>query len=570
MHPRTRTLLMIVGIAAGALAAGVFAGTRITSPADAAARAEPPAASDVTVPVELRELQSQVVTRGDVSYTGAVNVEPQFPGLESTPVVTGSVPDVGDTVRRGDVLLEVVGRPVIALPGEVPMYRTLRPGMSGPDIEQLEKALDKLGFDPGEVDDDFTGSTSRAVEELFQDKGYEPPAVDPDIQAALDAADENLDAAEDEVRNAESALQAASKGASEAEKLQAQHDVDTAERQLEQAKTDGDADAIADAELQLKLARTNLDEVEAGPDVSAERAALDAARSRLTEAQQERDQAAVRAGTPLPASEVVFVPSLPRRVDEVNVGRGDEVDGAVMSISGTDMVVTVNVDAASRELLDEGMDTVVDLPNGEQVTAPITSIREASGEDASGYDVRISPDDLNNEQVEALRSANVRVTIPVASTDGEVLAVPLAALTAGTGGEARVEVQRPSDGNDGGSGDHGATTELVEVEVGLTAEGYAEITPVEDGAVAEGDLVVVGSEGASAAADDTEEADDSRSGDEEPTGDDSTPDSETGDDEPGDDDGLDEDEPDDDGPSKDDGSGDRSESDDEATTDDAE
>ncbi|WP_129664303.1 peptidoglycan-binding protein [Phytoactinopolyspora endophytica] len=501
MQARTKTLLIIVGVAAGALVAGVFAGTRITSPADAAARAEPPEASDVTVPVELRELESQVVTRGDVSYTGTVSVEPQFPGLETTPVVTGKVPDVGDKVERGDVLLEVVGRPVIVLPGDVPMYRTLRPGMSGPDIEQLEKALDKLGFDPGEVDEDFTGSTSRAVKELFQDKGYEPPAIDPDIQAELDAADESLDLAEDEVRNAESALQAASQGPSDAEKIQAEHDVDVAEDQLEQAKQDGDAEAIDDAEVQLELAQARLDELLAGPDVSAEQAALDAARNRLAEAQQKRDQAAVPASTPLPASEVVFVPSLPRRVDEVNVSRGAEVDGAVMSISGADMVVTVNVDASTRELLKEEMEAIIDLPTGGQVTAPIAKIREASGDDASGYDVQITPGDLEDEQVQALRSANVKVTVPVANTDGEVLAVPLAALTAGTGGEARVEVQRPASGDDTAT-----TTELVEVEVGLTAEGYAEVTPVDDGSLEEGALVVVGGDGADASLTPEEEA----------------------------------------------------------------
>jgi hypothetical protein len=57
--------------------------------------------------------------------------------------------------------------------------------------------------------------------------------------------------------------------------------------------------------------------------------------------------------------------------------------------------------------------------------------------------------------------------------------VPLAALTAGPGGESRVEVQRNGE------------MVLVEVEVGLTADGYAEVEPV-DGELAEGDLVVVG------------------------------------------------------------------------------
>jgi hypothetical protein len=165
-------------------------------------------------------------------------------------------------------------------------------------------------------------------------------------------------------------------------------------------------------------------------------------------------------------------------------------------VSGTDLAVTAAVDAAGGELLEKGMPAVLELPTGDEVMASITKIREPSGDDGE-YTVVITPEELTKEQVEALRGANVRVTIPVESTDGEVLAVPLAALTAGPGGETRVEVQRGAAG--------GATSfELVEVEVGLTAGGYAEITPV-DGSLDEGDLVVVPQEAAvgdEAAADD--------------------------------------------------------------------
>ncbi len=442
---RSGSLLIVVAIAAVALGAGVFAGTRITSPADAAARTAPPEASEVTVPVERRVLESQIVTRGDASYTGAVNVELGLTGLETAAVVTGQVPSVGDTVNKGDVLLEVVGRPVIALPGDLPMYRSLRPGMSGPDVEQLEKALDELGFDPGKADDEYTNSTGLAVAALFEKAGYEPPAVDAEIQEQLEQADEAVRLAEDEVATTQAALNGGS---------------------------------------------------DAGPDNSTARLELDRAKKRLAEAERDRDAIAAQAGTPLPSSEAVFLTTLPRRVDEVNVKRGGEVDGAVMSVSGTDLAVTAAVDAAGGELLEKGMPAVLELPTGDEVTASVTTIREPSGDDGE-YTVVIAPEELTTEQVEALRGANVRVTIPVESTDGEVLAVPLAALTAGPGGEIRVEVQRDAAG--------GATSfELVEVEVGLTAGGYAEIEPV-DGTLDEGDLVVVPQE---AATDDEAAADD--------------------------------------------------------------
>ncbi len=432
---RSRTLLIVGGTAVIALGAGIFAGTRITSPADALARTAAPEASEVTVPVELRALNSEVVTRGDVTAAGAVDVTPETGGLETPPIVTGQVPEVGAEIAEGAALLEIVGRPLIALAGELPMYRSMRPGMSGPDVEQLEITLDRLGLDPGEVDDEYTASTGDAVEELFERIGYEPPAPDPQAEAELDAANDTVEQAEDAVEDAEDALDAAAPGPDGAP---------------------ADEDALEDA--------------------------VDDARDRLADAQTARDEAAAAAGTPLPASEVVFVPSLPRRVDEVHVRRGGQIDGAVMSVSGASLVVTANVDDPDQELLAVEQAVSIELPTGEQVPGIITAIAEAEGDGATGWDVTVAPGELTPEQAEALRGQNVRITVPIESTEGDVLAVPLAALTAGPGGESRVEVMREG------------VAELVEVEVGLTAQGYAEVTAV-DGTLAEGDLVVVGDGG---------------------------------------------------------------------------
>ncbi|SEF15868.1 hypothetical protein [Jiangella alba] len=425
------------GTAVIALGAGIFAGTRITSPADAIARTAAPEASEVTVPVEARTLNSEVVTRGDVSAAGAVDVKPETGGLETPPIVTGQVPEVGAEIAEGAALLEIVGRPLIALAGELPMYRSLRPGMSGPDVAQLEVTLDRLGLDPGEVDDEYTLSTGNAVADLFERIGYEAPAPDPGAEAELDAANDAVEAAEDAVEDADDALDA------------------------------GDSATGPDG---------------APVDTDALKDALDEAREQLADARTARDEAAAAAGTPLPASEVVFVPSLPRRVDEVHVRRGGQIDGAAMSVSGASLVVTANVDKADFELLAVDQPVSIELPTGEQVPGTITAIDEAEGEGASGWNVTVAPGELTPEQAEALRGQNVRITVPIESTEGDVLAVPLAALTAGPGGESRVEVMR--DG----------VAELVEVEVGLTAQGYAEVTAV-DGTLAAGDLVVVGDTG---------------------------------------------------------------------------
>jgi hypothetical protein len=80
-----------------------------------------------------------------------------------------------------------------------------------------------------------------------------------------------------------------------------------------------------------------------------------------------------------------------------------------------------------------------------------------------------------------LVGASVRVTIPVKSSEGAVLAVPVSALTLAPDGSSRV--QRST-----GRGDE---TEYIPVVPGLSAQGYVTVT-TPDGELKKGDMVVVG------------------------------------------------------------------------------
>jgi hypothetical protein len=71
------------------------------------------------------------------------------------------------------------------------------------------------------------------------------------------------------------------------------------------------------------------------------------------------------------------------------------------------------------------------------------------------------------------------VTIKVGDSDGEVLAVPVAAIQTSVGGQARVRVQR------------GKQVVGVDVDLGISADGLVAVKP-EGSALKEGDLVVVG------------------------------------------------------------------------------
>jgi energy-coupling factor transporter ATP-binding protein EcfA2 len=98
--------------------------------------------------------------------------------------------------------------------------------------------------------------------------------------------------------------------------------------------------------------------------------------------------------------------------------------------------------------------------------------------------LEITPSELPDEII----GANVRVTIPVSSTGGAVLAVPAAALSATANGSTILQVE----------GEDLALT-TVTVETGLAAGGLVEVTPIGGDLVA-GDLVVVGREGSSTGA----------------------------------------------------------------------
>lgn len=87
------------------------------------------------------------------------------------------LPDQDATVARGEELYRIDERPVILLYGVVPMYRDLRPGDSGVDVEQLEANLAELGYGGFTVDDQYTAATGEAVRGWQADLGTEPTST---------------------------------------------------------------------------------------------------------------------------------------------------------------------------------------------------------------------------------------------------------------------------------------------------------------------------------------------------------------------------------------------------------
>ena len=193
---------------------GVLVGRRIESPADAALDAQPPASGPITVPVERRVLSADLRIRGTLGAVDSTEVTLAASSIGPADDVVVSAPAVGDTVNEGDVILEVGNRPVIALVGDLPMYRDLGPGDLGDDVRLIEEALGRLGYFAKAADDTWDADTSAALDRLYTDRKFAPIGAPPEVteevgrlNAEAEAAAKGGDAAA--LKQAEQALDAA-------------------------------------------------------------------------------------------------------------------------------------------------------------------------------------------------------------------------------------------------------------------------------------------------------------------------------------------------------------------------
>jgi peptidoglycan hydrolase-like protein with peptidoglycan-binding domain len=189
-------------------------------------------------------------------------------------------------------------------------------------------------------------------------------------------------------------------------------------------------------------------------------------------------------GIQIPAGEILFFPTLPARIDDVKLKVGDETTGPVMTVTSSNLVVESALSAADAKLVKEGGAVTIKAPDsGVEATGTVSHVATTpgtNGADPQRYYLEVTPTALDA----GLAGASVVQTISVSSTQGEVLAVPVAALSMASDGTTRVQVQPPR-----------APARYVTVEPGLSAKGLVAVTPL-GGDLTPGDLVVVGANNA--------------------------------------------------------------------------
>jgi putative peptidoglycan binding protein len=440
------------------------AGSKIQSPAEAAARTAPPTPSPILVPVEERVLTSDIITRGTARFGLPQSISLAPSPLKSEAGVITTLPARGDQLKEGDVLLTASGRPIFLLQGAIPAYRDLTAGLSGEDVRQLEAALKRLKFDPGPVDGVYDTKTGAAVADLYTSAGYSSFVPTEEQLASLRALENELAVAVNDKAAAEDTLALAPLAVKAAQ----------AQRASEVASASGSAQAAA--QLNGDIAVKTAEDAQKAAEREVKRLT-----TLVDELTAEFESARGKTDSPMPIDEIVFIPSFPVRVEEINAKIGDAASGPIIVVTNNHLAIDSSLPLAEAPLVKPGMKVAIDEPDlGLQATGVVSRVAETPGTDgADGYHVYFEV--LVDETQVKLEGFSLRLTIPVESTGGAVTVVPISALFLAADGTSRVQVE--TDGK----------LEFLEVKPGLSADGFVEVTPVE-GALSAGQLVLVGYE----------------------------------------------------------------------------
>jgi peptidoglycan hydrolase-like protein with peptidoglycan-binding domain len=150
------------GLALAAVTVVIVVAVLVTGSSPTPSAASPTGSGSVSV--ERRNLVLTDTESGTIGYSNPQTVYDRLSGTITW------LPQVGQRIGRGQALFRVDGQPVPLLYGATPAFRSLSADDSaGADIEQLNRNLIVLGFNPGGiVDDDIWQPATTLGVEQFQ------------------------------------------------------------------------------------------------------------------------------------------------------------------------------------------------------------------------------------------------------------------------------------------------------------------------------------------------------------------------------------------------------------------
>lgn len=436
-NPLSITLLVSTGL----LAVSILMVPMVRSPAQAAADAVAPAVTRQTVAITTGQVSDSVSVNGTISPSNERVLRTTVPAEASKALVSLVAVTLGGDVVAGQVVFAVSGRPLIVLPGNVPVFRALGPGDTGTDVAELQDGLRALGLSIADPTGTYGTTTSSAVTKLYADRGYVPTTLGTQEVAAAAQAVTGAQRARDD---AQTALTRAQKA------LRAVDPTDAAAKQSVQY-------SVADA--QLALSRLNND---------------------LATALAAQRKAVASSGASIQLGEMEFVPELPAKATDVSIAVNQAAGEGSVTVSTGALIVMAELPGAVHQLVAADQTADVITENGDTLKAKVASVSSrASSTAGQGTDtVWRAALDPTSPIVQTLRGQDVRVIITTKISDTG-LVVPVTCVTTGSDGRTRVSILRT-----------GVVTE-VEVALGQSGGGMVRINPV-SGKLSAGESAVVG------------------------------------------------------------------------------
>lgn len=491
---RRRRPLLWIGIVALAGGAATAAWFLLQDEGDDVVADDRPVIEAVSA--EIRDLVEFTELDGTFGFPDSFPLSPRVDGT-----VTALVEE-GDRVVRGDVLWAIDDQPTVLFYGDTPSYRPLSDGAEGDDVRVLEENLAALGYtDDGDlvVDEVYDAATVRAVEAWQEDLDADPTGqVEPSaihVESGPVVVESTTGRSGDLARAGSPLLQTslieetqvilatagglvtdvAAPGTSMVTGATL-YEIDTIpipvvvsepiERELRVDVEDGE-DIETFEQLLLDLGYDADGELvvdETWDDFTTE--ALEAWESDLGYADDDIDGV-------LQLDQVVYIPTV-SMIDTIDIERGDEITRgtAIGSTNEATQVVSTEIAVADRDQLTLGTVVAVELPDGSLVDGEVTWVAASSTTPQGVPDadpviaVEITLFEVP-ESIAAFDEVDVEIQI-VDSIAEDVVTVPAAAIIS-TGSAFAVEVV------------DGTTIRQVEVETGMFADGFVEVTGIEPG-----------------------------------------------------------------------------------------
>ncbi len=445
---RRKALTAVAVLAGAGILVLVFRG----SGGDASSGRSSP--SSATGTVARRTLSERLTATGTIGYAGETSVLARLSGTVT------ALPAIGAVIKRGEPLYALDDEPVLLLYGSVPAYRTLADGVSdGGDVEELERNLVALGYEPGSVDEEFTSQTTEAVGAWQEDLELEATGEVELGRVAFLPGPQRVTKLEATLGEA---LVNGSGGSGTGGEMVAWHP---------------ETESLAEAEVPAEGTQQAAEQQEAEEIQEREKREREAERERekrereKAKAEREKARKAHESPPAQGAEESSPGPEDNPRDDESGTEEAEPEPASipVLRTSSIRRVVSVGLEADQQSIARRGEKVRVLLPGGAEVPGRVrglAAVEGSSGEDNPGEEVEPGVEATisvtGKHRIPALDGGTVSVRF-TQRVRRHVLSVPLTALLAIGGGRFAVDVR--GDG----------ARQRIAVTPGLAADGYVEV-----------------------------------------------------------------------------------------------